>query len=333
LRFGLAMAGTEGGLLAAADLFRHAINMDPNFADAYAQLGYTLQKLGQDDEARKVYEDGLSRVPDHADLNFNYGRFLQATDKIAEATQRYEVAAKSETAIAPAAEYLHASLTGNAPPEVAPQQFVKNLFDFYAPHFEASLLGKLGYRSPGAMHDLLLSPQVQQIKNIKSTPQRILDLGCGTGLMGVVIKPYASELVGVDLSANMIMRAAEKGIYTATRRQEIQEYLTEMPPQVFDIVTAADVLIYIGKLDEIFNQLGQKLAPNTLFAFAVEELPESAPDAEYTLLTTARYAHKDSYIRKLASQNGFNVIAFEQSTIRNHQEKPVQGLYYVLAKA
>jgi predicted TPR repeat methyltransferase len=332
VRFGLAIARTDGGLIAAADLFRHAISLNPYFFDAYAQLGYTLQKLGKDDEARIVYEDGLARAPDHAELNYNYGRFLQATDKLKEAAEHYGSAAKTDAAIAPAAEYLHASLTGEQPPETAPAEFIQSMFDFYAPHFDVSLLDKLGYRSPGVLQNLLLSPAVSHIKDIKTNPQRILDLGCGTGLMGAAIKPYASELVGVDLSPNMLMRAAEKNIYTATRRQDITEFLTDMPPQAFDVVVAADVFIYIGKLDEIFNQLGQKLAAGSLFAFAVEHLPDTAREAAYTLLTTARYAHKDSYIRGLAGKNGFTVAAFDQSAIRTHKEKPVEGLYYVLAK-
>ena len=61
-------------------------------------------------------------------------------------------------------------------------------------------------------------------------------------------------------------------------------------------------------------------------------LPEIAPETSYVLRNTARYAHKDSYIQMLTKQNGFKMIAFNQSPTRNHGDHPVQGLYYVLAK-
>lgn len=46
----------------------------------------------------------------------------------------------------------------------------------------------------------------------------ILDLGCGTGLVGSWFKDYARKLVGVDVSPTMLDMATKKGCYHELRR-------------------------------------------------------------------------------------------------------------------
>lgn len=46
----------------------------------------------------------------------------------------------------------------------------------------------------------------------------ILDLGCGTGLIGSWFKDYARKLVGVDVSPTMLDMATKKGCYHELRR-------------------------------------------------------------------------------------------------------------------
>lgn len=46
----------------------------------------------------------------------------------------------------------------------------------------------------------------------------ILDLGCGTGLIGSWFKDYARKIVGVDVSPTMLDMATKKGCYHELRR-------------------------------------------------------------------------------------------------------------------
>lgn len=332
VRYGLAFAGI-GEHEAAIELFRLAINLAPDFYDAYAHLGYELQRAGQTDAALEVYQQGLERAPDNPTLNFNYGRLLQETGKETDAIKHYDmtISSSSDSKEAETASFLRASLS-NQTPETAPHDFVKSLFDFYAPNFEDSLVNNLQYRAPGVLRDLLLQDRVASVRNLKNAKLRVLDLGCGTGLMGVVIKPYAESMIGVDLSANMLARATEKGVYDDTRRQDIESYLAEMPSGGFELVLAADVFIYVGALEKVFAELGKKLSAKSLFAFATETLPESAPEASYALRNTVRYAHKDSYIAALAQKNGFELLTKENSPLRTSAGAPVDGSYFVLGK-
>lgn len=331
MRFGLAMAGTEGGNAAAIDLYKMAIALDPNLYDAYGLLGYELCKVGRTDDARQIFGSALSCAPDHPVVNFYYGQMLQASGDTQQAAAHYDKTVAAAGVDASSAGFLRDAVRGTTP-EHAPQEFVRNMFNLYAPNFEKLLTENFHYRAPGVLHELLTQSAVASVRNIKKEKQRILDLGCGTGLMGVLLKPYAERMVGVDLSANMLARAAEKGIYDETHRADLQAYTAGMPANAFDVVVSADVFIYIGKLDELFVVLGQKLAAKSLFAFCCEKLPEAAPEPGFTLQGTARYAHKDSYIRALAKQNGFDVAAFENSPVRQHAGKPVDAIYYVLAR-
>jgi len=332
VRFGLAMANTAGGSEAAMELFRMAINLNPHLFDAYAYLGREYQQVGRSDDASTVFQDGLARAPDNAVLNYYYGQFLQTSGQAKNAIAAFDktIAGEDEKAKS-SAIFLRAAAQGETP-ERAPESFIKNAFDYFAPNFETALKDNPQYRSPGTLLTLLQQPTVTGVRDLKKQTARVLDLGCGTGLMGTVIKPYADALVGVDLSISMLHRANEKGIYSLTRCQDIQAYVDEMPAGAFDLVTMADVLTYIGKLNELFTALAQKLSAGALVAFGCEKLPEENQGPGYALQNTVRYAHKDSYIRALAAQNGFDVLAFQASPTRQYGSETVDGLFYVLGK-
>jgi predicted TPR repeat methyltransferase len=333
IRFGLAMANTTGGEEAAMELFRMALNLNPNLFDAYAFLGREYARVGRTEDARAVFQAGLALAPDNAVLNFFYGQFLQSAGQPKEAAAALDksIAASEDENMKPAAQFIRAAAMGETP-ERAPNEFVRNIFDYFSANFEKALKENPQYRSPGTLLALLEQPAVTAVRDIKKQKSRVLDLGCGTGLMGVAIKPYSDALVGVDLSISMLQRANEKGIYSLTRCQDIQSYLDEMPAGSSDLVTAADVFSYIGKLNDIFTAFAQKLSAGALVAFGCEALPESVQGPGYALRDTVRYAHKDSYIRDLAAANGFNILAHQASPIRQFTGEPVDGLFYVLAK-
>jgi predicted TPR repeat methyltransferase len=330
VRYGLAFLGV-GENEAALELFRIALNLRPDFIDAYAYLGYELQNRGEIDEARKTFEEGLARDPEHPNLNFYYGRLMQELDEKDAALKHFGKTVAAQGKEADTAEFLSASLKGESPDQ-PPEKFIRGLFDFYAPSFETALVKNLQYRAPAAILQALQNPAVTAVRNIQTSKQRILDLGCGTGLMGLVLKPHAEKLVGVDLSHNMLIRANEKGIYDETRRQDIVIYINEMAQGAFDLVVAADVFIYIGNLQPIFSALTGKLTAGSLVAFSCEKLPEDTQDNGYKLRSTVRYAQKDSYIRKLAADYGFDVLYMDASPVRQQAGQPIDGLHYILAK-
>src|SRR5262249_49873862 len=120
-----------------------------------------------------------------------------------------------------------------------------------------------------------------------AAPWDVLDLGCGTGLMGAQLAAHTRRLVGVDLSRKMLQQAGKRGIYQALECRDIAEVLEAAEPGSYDIVAAADVFVYMGKLDALVARLKTVLRPTGMFAFSVEAVEAAATDgAGYRLAAT-----------------------------------------------
>ena len=135
--------------------------------------------------------------------------------------------------------------------------YVEALFDQYAPQFEESLVGRLGYRVPDLL-DALVAEEMTRLG--LSSFERALDLGCGTGLMGERLRGKVGHLEGVDISAAMIAETARKGIYDSLAKAELVATLNARRADV-DLVTAADVLIYCGALQPVLSALMPAMRP------------------------------------------------------------------------
>ena len=130
------------------------------------------------------------------------------------------------------------SLSGITP-KTAPREYVEKLFDGYAERFEVSLVDTLDYKIPKLITDILIQT------NTTGSLGSVLDLGCGTGLLGQSIKGYCSKLEGIDLSNKMLEVASQKKVYDKLSQSDIIEYLSSISLD-FDYYVALDVFIYIG---------------------------------------------------------------------------------------
>jgi predicted TPR repeat methyltransferase len=210
------------------------------------------------------------------------------------------------------ARHLLLALSGQNPEHPA-EGYVRQLFDASAATFDQELVAKLGYAIPREMVDAL-----RAVSEAPEYPWDVLDLGCGTGLVGVEIAPYSANLVGVDLSPNMIELARARKIYTDLRCADL---VTVLDGGRYDIVTAADVFIYVGKIDAAVEAIRRVLRPGGLFAFSVE----AAATGEYRLGVMGRYEHSADYLRRLAAENGFVIELLRATRIRFEHRQPVAG--------
>jgi predicted TPR repeat methyltransferase len=201
-----------------------------------------------------------------------------------------------------------------------PKILVAELFDGYAASFDKDLIDNLKYEAPNRLLGLL---------NLSINSRfEILDIGCGTGLMGKLLKPYSSRIVGVDLSKEMLSRAESTSVYDQLIAEEILEYLNKCNDK-FDLVVSSDVFIYIGELSGIFMTLSRIIKAGGLFCFSLEKNDSS----EFTLSPkTLRYSHANQYIRKLASLHNFTIENFLESPIRQDGNLEVEGYYFLLKK-
>jgi predicted TPR repeat methyltransferase len=215
---------------------------------------------------------------------------------------------------------LKLELIGAAPTSVAPPSpFVEALFDQYAGNFDAALVEKLGYRVPELLDGAI---RVQRDRF-----DHAIDLGCGTGLMGARLRPVAGLLEGYDISAAMLRKAEAKRIYDKLAKADLQSI--RLAPESADLITAADVFMYVGALDGVFATVAAALKAGGLFAFSVEA--HAGPE-DVVLRASRRYAHSEAYLRRLLANSGLSVISLDRADIRMDRGEGIEGLMVVAAK-
>jgi predicted TPR repeat methyltransferase len=200
--------------------------------------------------------------------------------------------------------------------------YVTALFDEYAGRFERELIEGLGYAVPPVLG--------QMIGHLLAGRRvgRAVDLGCGTGLMGIGVRPLCERLEGVDLSQKMLAEARRKGIYDRLERAEAIEFLRADPGEI-GLITAADVAIYIGPLPPLLAAALAALAPGGLFGFSLE-----LHDGAGTLLQRRqlRYAHNAEEALAESRGAGFEIVTSQRMGIRRERGVPVDGLVVLLRK-
>ena len=152
-----------------------------------------------------------------------------------------------------------------------------------------------------------------------------MDLGCGTGLCGLAFQANAAYLVGVDLSPKMVEQTRARGIYNAVSEGEIGEYLATRF-SAFDIAIAADVLIYIGDAAHTFAAVREALASGGWFVFSIEV----SEQAGFRGQPTGRFVHHPDYIRELARQTRFTIVAEHHTVLRKELGREVAGMIFIV---
>lgn len=198
-------------------------------------------------------------------------------------------------------------------------EYIKGVFNHLAGSFEDKLVSHLQYQAPWLLHQMVcqhlraagdehqgdLLAMTEHVTN-----QRILDLGCGSGLCGKIfqhffplpaesiavidpapdLQPLLRELsnefgwmLGVDISDQMVQIAAKLGTYRAVLAADIGQvmedivtYNTSNSPILLDMVLSADTFIYVGALGKMFATIWRILRAGGLFAFSTEDLDSSA---------------------------------------------------------
>lgn len=223
-----------------------------------------------------------------------------------------------------------ASLGLGQAPEKAPDAYVATLFDQHAERFDDILTGQLAYAVP--------MQAAQWLADNRPGPYgRLIDLGCGTGLCGMMLMELCAHATGVDISEQMVEQADARAAYDALYVNEAVHFLTEWskaghPP--FDLIVAADVLPYVGALEALFDAIAANAADDARLVFSAETLPALAEDtATWSITPHQRFAHGPGYLRAMCRHAGFGKIeAFEPITVRMEQGAPIAGFLVVAAR-
>ena len=213
-----------------------------------------------------------------------------------------------------------AVLRGDAPADTPPE-VVANIFDAYAERFDEHLVGALNYRAHEAVVALL------RAHSPVASPD-ILDLGCGTGLVGAALSPPFGRLVGVDLSRAMLERARARNVYSELHHGELVTHLTSCLDSSIDVVTAADVFVYIGDLRPGFCEIARVLRQCGIAVISLE----AGADSGFQVLPSGRFAHHRDYLKNEASHAGLELLELTEPQLRHQQGAPVASYLVCLQR-
>ena len=278
----------KGDLTGAADLLVQALELAPSYASAWFMLGELRERLG--DRAGAVAAFGQAKSADPDDV---HGAGLRLT----------RLGVRSGSAMG--------------------EGYVRALFDGYAPRFDQALTVGLNYRAP----ELLF----QAIEGVHSDRRMkfgsVLDLGCGTGLAALPLRPFSDWMVGVDLSSGMLVQARTKGVYDRLIEKEILAFL-EGEAEIgghYHLVLAADVFMYFDDLAPMFSAAAKVMDSSGLLAFSVE----THENGDVILRDTLRYAHSEAHVRAALAASGLNPVRLDAASTRVEKGVPVPGLIVV----
>lgn len=298
-------------------LLDRALRVKPHTLAALTARAGLLAGLKMLDEALEDYDHALLMEPNDAKTHTDRGETLVMSKRTEEAAAAFHKALELGGDEADLS-YALASLGEATAPPGAPPKYVVNLFDWYAQHFDNHLQGHLKYQTPE-----LLCARIASL--IARSDLDIVDLGCGTGLCGPLLKPLARTMTGVDLSPKMLEMARKRGLYDDLVCSDLTDFLLPHTAR-FDLVVSTDVFIYVGALEAVFKATRKAVRPGSLFAFSFE----TSEQEDLVLRPTRRYAHSVDYIRRLAGAHNFEVVSLEPSVIREEGGKDMHGFLAVL---
>jgi predicted TPR repeat methyltransferase len=306
--------------------YQRAIALDPDHANAHNNLGVVLRAKGKEIEAEEAYRAAIRIDPEHSDAYHNLGVLLNGQKRSHEAALCFSkvitlrpkdpearrllaiahcTLGEVEKAVAvfeewlkeepdsPIARHMLAACSGRDVPSRASDAFVEETFDSFAASFD-SKLAQLSYRAPELVAQMLAESEAEASKSLD-----VVDAGCGTGLCGPLIAPYARRLVGVDLSGPMLAQARARSVYDELVKRELTDYLGDFTG-AFDAIVSADTLVYFGQLEDVAAASANALRPGGRLIFTVEELVgDGSADAGYAISPTGRYRHTRRYLERV----------------------------------
>ena len=298
-------------------------------ADRRADYARMLAENGEHEAAVELMEQALELVPDWPAGLVTFADYAEKAGLAEKAVPALRRLLDLDPEDLFGAQLKLAVLGAEDVPDQPPSRYVEALFDDYAERFDTALVEKLDYSVPAKLARLIADHGDRHF-------ELAVDLGCGTGLFGAEIRDRVTRLEGFDLSVNMLAKAEEKGLYDFLAKADLS--LDAADSGLFDdglaegrcdLVSAADVLMYLGDLANAFALAGRLAEPGALFAFSVEDAGEGDG---FLLAPSLRYAHTEQHVRQRLAENGFAVLILTRTTIRMDGGKPVFGILFLASR-
>lgn len=295
----------------AIRILREALALEPASFRTLVQLSSLLCNAGDSDSAQDVWDNAIAASTDDAEFSLraamvfgHFGRLGLAGKYI----QQADVLQPDDPEIA----YLLAAIEGTNIPDRAPVNYLHRMFENFAAHYDF-VLKSLCNAGPDLIGKAMASIDLPTDNSLN-----ILDAGCGTGLCGPLLRPYARRLLGIDLSESMLEQARNRGCYDELRCGDML-VPTQLDQERFDLVVCSDVLVYFGALDAVFAAFAAAMRSNGRLIITLEKLTDEDNTAPYRLAVSGRYQHRFDYVQEMLRVAGFEEVYVSSSEVLRHE--------------
>lgn len=302
----------------AADACAKAVELSPDSAEAHSNLADVLRSLGRFDEAAAAYRRAIVLRPGSTDVYRRLAAVLVNSDKLDEAADVLRQWLRHEPDN-PIARHMVAAYGGEETRPRASDDYVRRVFDEFAPTFDADLR-ELDYQAPRLIAEAVAAELDERAEGLD-----VLDAGCGTGLCGPLLRPIARRLVGVDLSPVMLQHARERNLYDDLVEAELTGYLNDHPRD-FDLIVGADTFNYFGALEPLLTAAARALRERGALIYTLERCDIPPSVADYRLNPHGRYSHNEDYVKGCMDERGLIISSMESATLRKERNRPVAGM-------
>jgi predicted TPR repeat methyltransferase len=197
------------------------------------------------------------------------------------------------------------------------------MYDSFAPLYDQHVVAGLKYKLPREVARMITERYPDRKLNV-------LDLGCGTGLLGACLGRIEGALVGVDLSRPMLDQALRHGVYDRFHNVDLLDALEATPESLYDVIAALDVFIYAGDMTRAVPDAYRILRSGGHFIFSCERALDD--EADLVLRPSQRFAHKPSHLEALCRSAGFEQVTIETMPLRYENNQPVEGFLVIARK-
>jgi predicted TPR repeat methyltransferase len=307
-----------GNAPAALDVARETALLNPQIAEAALVLGQALKAMGYLPTAIAEFQRALRLDPGSGPARLQLGDAWLEAGEPERALEQFELLDSDVLGRDEGIARVHRMRQQLR----SDPGYVRHLFDQFSADYDMRMRQQLHYRAPEilrALADLVISGA----KNLL-----ILDLGCGTGLAAEAFADLASGIDGIDLSPDMIAKARARGLYRHLAIADIETALAEGGPD-YDLILAADTLVYLGDLARTLDGAARRLRPGGSFLFTVER----SAGADFGLGPKRRWQHSEPYLRSAAATAGLELAGLVACVPRMDANVPVDGFAVAVRKS
>ena len=170
----------------------------------------------------------------------------------------------------------------------------------WAEAYDHDLLDELGYVAPLIATELLTA-------RLGRTAARILDAGCGTGIVGALLHDRDfNQIDGLDYSRDMLAKARDKGVYADLMQGDLMAPL-DLPAASYDAVISVGTFTCAHVGPRAFAELARVTRPGGCICFTVRDQAwddDGYREAIDALVTAGTWARIDERISPYIEQEG-----------------------------